>query len=132
MNWLTVAAILCVAALAAFAMLAALQHGAHRNRVLAEFRALNVALVQGRFGKPEPAAGGPWHSVLASEERLIVAAGTGAVLGLQQTLLLQDDAGRRWQVVAAHQMGTNPYLDVREPAADTIEPHGSKEREKSR
>ena len=126
MNWFTAVAFLCVAALVIFGLFAAFQHRTHRNEVLTEFRALNLALVQGRFGKSEPAASGAWHRVLANEERLIVAAGTQALLGVQQTLLLEDERGKHWRVVVAHQMGTNPYLDARELEADPIEPHGSK------
>ena len=114
MTWLTAIAVLCVVALAIFGLLAFFQHGVHRDQMLAEFRALNLGLVQRRFGKPEPAASGAWHRVLTAEERLIVAAGAGALLGLQQTLVLEDERGKHWRVVVAHQMGTNPYLEARE------------------
>ncbi|ROZ78669.1 hypothetical protein [Ramlibacter sp. WS9] len=120
MIWLAAVATVCVAALVIFALVASSQHRAHQDEMLAEFRALNSALVQGRFGTSEPAASGTWHRVLASEERLIVAAGTRALLGLQHALTLEDEHGQRWRVVAAHQLGTNPYLDVRELEAEPM------------
>jgi hypothetical protein len=130
MSWLAAVATACVAALVIFALVASFQHRADRDGMLAEFRALNSALVQARFGNSGPAASGTWHRVLTSEERLIVAAGTQALLGLQRAVTLEDQHGKRWRVVAAHQMGTNPYLDVREvdvreAGADSIEPPDS-------
>jgi hypothetical protein len=78
----------------------------------AAFRAQNARLVAQRFGTSGPASKAPWHKVLHSEERRIVWAGQGALIGLKQVLLIEDHCQSHWRVVVAHQLGRKPVFEA--------------------
>jgi len=114
MSWLSA----IVAVLIGVAVLVYLVIGfyqiAYADDILREFRQLNADLLHERFGPDGPVATGTWHHVLSAEEQRIVWAGEGVLLGVRQVVLIEDERGRHWRVVVAHEKGKLPFIDAKE------------------
>lgn len=114
MSWL-VAIVVVLVGVTVFVSLAGGSYQiAYSDEILNEFRQQNANLCRERFGPEEPTDAGAWHRVLSQEEKPIVWAGNGVLLGLRQVSMLEDESGRHWRVVVAHEKGKPPYFEAKE------------------
>jgi hypothetical protein len=114
MSWLTAIAVVLGGVAVLIYLAAAFYQTAYAGDILSQLRQQNTDLRRQRFGPEEPAASGAWHRVLSAEEQRIVWQGRGALLGLRQVALVEDERGRHWRVVVAHEKGKAPFIDAKE------------------
>ena len=126
MSWISATAVLLVAAIVAFGLYAAWYQVAFAGEIADEFRQLNANLLRERFGPEGPASTSKWHRVMSSEEKRIVDAGNGVLLGLRQVALVEDEGGGHWRVVVAHQKGGAPAFEVQKLGAESSRGNGVK------
>lgn len=119
MSTLIVFLVLLVAMVAVLLWLGAIAaESGSREQDLEEFRLLNASLVQRHFGPQGPSGEPIWHRTLAIREEGIIWAGCSILLGLRQILLIEDQSGRHWRVVVAHETGSEPTFHVQELGAE--------------
>jgi hypothetical protein len=118
MSWV-VAIVVVLIGVAVFAYLAtAFYQTAYSGEILGELRQQNAKLRRERFGPEGPLDSGEWHRVLSAEEQQIVWPGESVLLGLRQVAVIEDEGGRHWRVVVAHEKGKSPFIDAKELSVD--------------
>lgn len=94
------------------ALLVTVYQSVYSDDIRADFRELNRLLVEQRFGPQPPVDTPPWSRIIHSEEKRIVWAGQGVLLGLRQVILLEDHLGQHWRVVVAHEKAKAPVFEA--------------------
>jgi hypothetical protein len=108
MSWLITIVVVLVGVAVFIYLASGFYQTTYSDDFLAELRKQNANLRRRRFGPDGPNATGAWHRVLSADEQRIVRAGEGLLLGLRQVALVEDERGRHWRVVVAHEKGSHP------------------------